>query len=96
MYSCLSAGQDNEIWDKVGQAIGNLQELKTIYISCARKNDDGTDVSIPDWGELARSLSHVRQKIRITLNGLDPWAVGEMQALAMAVRGHPTITSFGG
>jgi hypothetical protein len=95
-YPYIFTGHDNEFWDKVGQAIGNLQELKTIYISCARKNDDGTDVSIPDWGELARILSHVRQKIRITLTGLDPWAVGEMQALAMAIRGHPTITSFGG
>ena len=36
----------------------------------------------------------MQQKIRINLDEMDPWAVGEVRALAMAIRGHPTITSF--
>jgi hypothetical protein len=91
-------GHDDGFWDKVGQAVGNLQELQTINISSAREYDDGTDVSIPDWGELARILSHVWQKVEVKLENTDPWdpwAIGEVQALTRALsHGHPTITSF--
>jgi hypothetical protein len=73
----------------------NLQELQTIYMSSARENDDGTDVSIPDWGELARILSHVRQKVEVKFDDNDSWEKEEMQALTRAIsHGQPAITSF--
>jgi hypothetical protein len=37
----------------------------------------------------------MRQKVKLDLIGLpDLWVVEEVQALARAIRGHPTITSF--
>jgi hypothetical protein len=50
-----------------------------------------------DWGErkLARILSHMRQKVKVgLLHNSNLWTLGEVQALAQAIRGHPTITSF--
>jgi hypothetical protein len=93
-YPYALKGQDDKVWDKVGKAIGNLQELKTIHISPDHEDDDGADVLIPDWGKLAHILSYMRQKISVNLETIDPWAVREVQALAIAIRGHPMITSF--
>jgi hypothetical protein len=85
-------GHDDGFWENVGQAVGNLQELKTIYISPELKNDDGADALIPDWGRLAQILSHVRQKVKVQLD-FSLWAEGEVQALARALsHGHPAIT----
>ena len=64
--------QGDEVWDKLGQAIGKLQALKTFYI---RPNydevDDGDpdaeDIFTSDWEILARILSHVRQKIEVNV-----------------------------
>jgi hypothetical protein len=38
----------------------------------------------------------MRQNVEVDLvnNSFDLWAVGEMQALARAIRGHPTVTNF--
>jgi hypothetical protein len=96
---------DDEVWDKVGQAIGNLQALESLQISNHKFHDDDEVVPIPDWDRLACILSHIRQKVELNLcNDEDDddedddddelWAVGEVHGLARAIRGHPTITSF--
>jgi hypothetical protein len=91
-YACN--GQNDDVWDKVGQAIGNLQALELIVISPYNDHEDEV-VPIPDWEILARILSHVPQKVGVRIDDFyDVWAVGEVQALARAIRGHPTITSF--
>jgi hypothetical protein len=102
-YRFSVGGQDDDAWDKVGQAIGNLQALKSLSISSYDGFDDDDDsdddydqvVLNPDWKILARILSHVRQNIGINLdvNVLDVEEV-QMLTLARAIRGHPTITNF--
>jgi hypothetical protein len=97
-------GQDDEVWDKVGQAIGNLQKLKRLGISNNRDHyDDDDEVAFFGWERLARILSHVRQKVAVKLFNhndndyyIEMWSVEEVQGLARAIRGHPTITSFDG
>jgi hypothetical protein len=65
-------GQGDEVWDKVGQAIGNLQALKTLRIStdttCYVADDEK-----PDWGELTRILSHMRQMVDLDLYNPNSW-----------------------
>jgi hypothetical protein len=91
-------GHDDEVWDKVGQAIGNLQALDCLRIFARdRTSGDHVDDQVlpnPDWKELARILNHMRQNIKIELGNSGLWTVAEVQALARAIRGHPTITSF--
>jgi hypothetical protein len=95
-------GHPNEVWDKVGLAIGNLQALETLYFSnlgaldidTLGDDDDDDDDDNLDWGELACVLSHMRQNLNIGVVNSDGWAVGEVQALARAIRGHPTIRRF--
>jgi hypothetical protein len=102
LYPNAFYGQDDDLWDKVGIAIGNLQALERLRISTrdrtyADHHDDQVQVQVltkPDWGELALILSRVRRKVRVDLDDSDLWAVGELQALARVIRGHPTITSF--
>jgi hypothetical protein len=87
-------GHDDAFWEKVGQAVGNLQGLETIFISTERENDDGADALIPNWGRLADLLSHVRQKVKVKLDS-NPWTMGEVQALTRALsHARPSITSF--
>jgi hypothetical protein len=87
-------GHDDEAWDKLGQSIGNLQSLKRLTIS----NDKsyGQVFSISNWERLALILRHMRQMVGVILeiDGGDLWTVEEAQALARAIRGHPTITSW--
>jgi hypothetical protein len=94
-------GHNNEVWHKVGQAIGNLQALKRLHI--CNSHDADEEVPIPNWERLARILSHVRQKIEVKLvNSYDEdddtiflaWRAEESRSLARAIRGHPTIRSF--
>jgi hypothetical protein len=98
-------GQDDEKWDTIGQAIGNLQGLKKLLI-CVRANgeaededyDNDDDLPNPVWKVLARILSKVRQKIEVelteTYNWDDEGIVEESGLFARAIHGHPTITSF--
>jgi hypothetical protein len=101
-------GQDDEVWNKVGQAIGNLEALETVSFSNYDNpriydGDDDQVVPTPDWRELALILSHIRQPVKAAVGSgsissnddNNVWSVGEVQALARAIHGHPAITSFG-
>jgi hypothetical protein len=106
LYPYSIHGHANEVWDKVGLAVGNLQALKTLYFSNfwaldidSFGDDDDDDQVVPnlDWGELACVLKHIRQMVEVDVVNSDAWAawaVGEVQALARAIRGHPTIRKF--
>jgi hypothetical protein len=104
-YPYSVGNQDDEVWDKVGEAIGNLQALERLGISTLNLNinyhdndddDDGKDQVVPklDWKMLARILSHVRQNVHVELHDSDRWDAEEVQALARAIRGHPTISGL--
>jgi hypothetical protein len=98
LYPNAFYGQDDDVWDKVGEAVGNLEALEGLRISTRDRTygDHYADQVLPnpDWGELALILSRLRQKVRVDLDDSDLWAVGELRALARVIRGHPTITSF--
>jgi hypothetical protein len=55
-------GYDDEVWDKVGQAVGNLQGLEKLHISnCTHFDDDGDDDDADSYdsseSELTPSIS---------------------------------------
>jgi hypothetical protein len=90
-------GEDNEFWDKVGQAIGNLQSLEGLQIKIYRSETAGVPIGIPDWEIMAGILRHVRQKVRVHFEDDEIWwTAEEAKALTRAIRGHPTITGFEG
>jgi hypothetical protein len=103
---CSAHGHDDddEVWNKVGQAVGNLQALEMLHIcNIMRFYDDDDDdldyddqeVRNPDLGGLARICNHVRQKVGVAIvESVSRWALEEVQALARAIHEHPTITSF--
>jgi hypothetical protein len=96
----LNDGENDEFWDKVGQAIGNLQALKTVRISthCDTGDYDAfAEPPSPDWEILERILSHIRQKVELELHNDDDefwWNVEESRSFARVIHGHPTITCF--
>jgi hypothetical protein len=90
-YPCVVDGQGDEVWDKLGQAIGNLQGLKMLTIG-----NGYLDSPILDWEILARILSHVRQRIALNIPTFSPWRVGDARSFARAIHGHPAICSFTG
>jgi hypothetical protein len=93
-------GEDHAFWDKVGQAIGNLQALKTLRIStfCDDEDDDEyTDPPTHDWEILERILSHIRQKVSVDFednNPRHPLDAEESRSFARVIHRHPTITCF--
>jgi hypothetical protein len=93
-YGYSGDDQDDEIWDKLGQAIGNLQALEKLLICISY--DEDADLSTSDWEILGRILRHVRQKIEVTINKIGYWDAEQCRLFAQAIHGHPTITSFEG
>jgi hypothetical protein len=97
-YNYTFHGEGDDFWDKVGQTIGNLRALKWLHISTHNYHDADELVPIPDWEILARILSHVRQKIAVTLITHEVHGparnVEIIRSFARAIRGHPTITRF--
>jgi hypothetical protein len=89
---------DDDVWDKFGQAIGNLQALGRLHIATPDYHDEDEELPIPDWYILACILSHVRQKITLSVNPhqvhVPVWCAEDYRSFAQAIRGHPTITSF--
>jgi hypothetical protein len=95
-YASLDV-HDDDVWDKFGQAIGNLQSLESLNIF-APNHDDDEVVSNHHWEILARILSHVRQRIKLSIipgviNSL-AWRAEDSRSLARVIHGHPTITRF--
>jgi hypothetical protein len=83
-------------WDKVGEAIGNLQGLNRFRIHNHNYYDNNEDevVPIPDWEILARILKHVGQDIAVHISDVITWDAEKARLFARAIRGHPTITGF--
>jgi hypothetical protein len=89
-----------ELWDKVGQMVGNLTELKTLSIhfvpyveSESDDDDDDRDTDrIPDWEILTRILPYLRHEVKLFLN-YDADAE-EIRGLDRAIHGHPMISEF--
>jgi hypothetical protein len=92
-YGCSGDEQDDEVGNKLGQAIGNLQALETICV-CPNCDNDEDLFTSDNWEVLARILSHVRQKIEVRIGRFRPWDAEQSRLFARAIHGHPTITSF--
>jgi hypothetical protein len=107
LHPCIFDGHDDEIWDKLGQAIGNLQALDKVQIVNHKDHDDDDDdddqdddnrvpvVSVLNWERLAGILRHIRQYVAVGLKNSDLLTVEEVQWLGRALHGHPTIIRFG-
>jgi hypothetical protein len=99
-YQVYGNDDDDEVWYKVGQAIGNLQALKRIIIDnrflLHQYNNENEDEGLPTprWEFLASILSQVRQKIEVDSTWIRAWDAEESRSFARAIHGHPTITSF--
>jgi hypothetical protein len=93
---------DDNVCDKLGEAVGNLQGLKRLVISTRSTrfginghHEDGIGLPIRAWEKLARILSRVQQNVSIELyDNSDVWAAGDVRAFARVIRGHPMITHF--
>jgi hypothetical protein len=92
LHSHAFNGHNDEVWDELGQAVGNLQALEELQIFTP--DSDVHETHSPNWEILGRLLSHIRQKVSVDVHGGDHlWAVEDVQAFARAIRGHPSITS---
>jgi hypothetical protein len=80
--------ENYELWDKVGQGVGNLKSLRMLNIHL---NNNLGDL---DWEILARILPHIQNKIELKIIGRHNGGAEEMRAFARAIQGHPTITRF--
>jgi hypothetical protein len=87
-------GQGEEVLDKVGQAIGNLQVLRKLSISVRNCHEDYEDSTNPDWEILAPILCYIRKKLSMDLDGERLFAAEESRSFARAIHGHPNITCF--
>jgi hypothetical protein len=96
LYPFDSDAGNYEVWDKVGQMVGNLMELQVINIHFSHHIyfiDEPPP--IPDWETLTRILGHVQRKVKLHLRTEEYDAdVEEIQGLARAIRGHPMISEF--
>jgi hypothetical protein len=104
LYPYSVDDQDDDVWDKLGQAVGNFQELRRLHIGTHHEIYHayyGEAVPVLDWEILAGIFRHVRQRIRlITTTRLSAWArlsawrAENVRSFARAIRGHPTIICF--
>jgi hypothetical protein len=92
-----------ELWDKVGQIVGNLMELHTLqihFLPCYEAHDDYDDEGnavhvIHNWEILTRVLPYVRHEISLFMSTQNYDAdAEEIQGLARAIHGHPMIWEF--
>jgi hypothetical protein len=92
---------DDEVWEKLAQAIRNLDVLERFRI-CTRGrprsrthdyHEEEVAAPIPNWDRLARIISDTQQNIELDNS---PWAAEEVQAFCRVIRGHPAITNFRG
>ncbi len=99
LYPYAFNGQDDDVWDKVGQAVGNLQALDALCIANHDYRDEDNDevvppVRIPNWEILERILRHVRQRVKVAIDDDRLRTMEEVQPFARAIHGHPFITSL--
>jgi hypothetical protein len=84
-------------WDKVGEIVGNLKELKVItidFLPCTVDDEEG-EARMPDWEKLTRILSCVQHKISLRSKTDDCDAgVEDIRGLATAIRGNSMISKF--
>jgi hypothetical protein len=99
--------QDDDVWDKVGQAIGNFQSLDWLCIFTPNylgNDNEDEDLPNPDWDILARILFRVRQRIPLVVTSSEDedeahesaWRAQDVRSFIRAIHGHPTITRFEG
>jgi hypothetical protein len=98
LFPCTFDVHADEVLDKVGQAIGNLQALGRFrfYTPYPEDEADGDEVEpILHLEILARILRRVRQRIALSVDSLSSgWHAEDIRSFARAVHGHPTITCF--
>jgi hypothetical protein len=99
LYPFDSDAGNYEVWDKVGQIVGNLMELKTLQIFLQPlhhfEDGDGDEVHMPDWETLTRILPYLRRKVALIVHtDLFETEGEEMIGLARAIHGHPMISGF--
>jgi hypothetical protein len=95
VYPFPVEGEDDAVWEKVGQAVGNLQSLERIEFS-SRGSPDRDDydyddyhdeeLNTLDWEILARILSQVRQNIVVDIEKIRGWNAEESRLFARAIR----------
>jgi hypothetical protein len=93
-YSVDGHDDDDEVLDAVGQAIGNLQALKSLCIATHDYDEYDEDLPIVDCEMLARILKHVRQRITIDITEALAWDLEESRLIVRAIYRHPTISGF--
>jgi hypothetical protein len=76
-----------ELWDKVGQGVGNLRSLRVLNIW-------PNHLDVPDWQPLARILPYIQNKIALNIFAVSIEGTEEMRAFARVIQGHPAITRF--
>jgi hypothetical protein len=64
LYPYDLGSRNYELWDKVGQGVGNLKSLDEFVICLYRNNTEA-----PDWEILARILPHIQNKITLRIDG---------------------------
>jgi hypothetical protein len=93
LYPFDSDAGNYEFWDKAGQIVGNLIELKTLQINA--RNEGGDEARTPDWEILTRILPYLRRKVELFFikNGFEA-ELEEIQGLARVIHGHSMISEF--
>jgi hypothetical protein len=84
-----------ELWDKVGQGVGNLKSLSVLKIILYNNFGNGEDEPACDWEILARILPHIQNKIDLWIETHTEHVISgreDMLAFARAIQGHSAIT----
>jgi hypothetical protein len=98
LYPFDSDTGNYELWDKVGQIVGNLVELEMLIIHFfphADDDDDRDEARMPDWEILTRILPYLRRKVELSSSTEESdTEVEDIQGLARVIHGHPMISGF--
>jgi hypothetical protein len=75
-----------ELWDKVGQGVGNLKSFSVLVIYLHDRLNE------LDWEILARILPHIQNKITLRIDSGLIQGIEETRTFARAIQEHPAIT----
>jgi hypothetical protein len=90
-------GHDDDLWEKVGQAVCSLQALKRLRINPSTPNsDDRVGTPILDWEILASILKYMRRRIIVEFDDGILGDAEESRLFARVIHRHPSICSFEG